>query len=617
MRLLIRTALAFILFVSIAIPSTAAKATHGLSTFGDLKYGPNFKHFDYVNPLAPKDGEFRIRDIDSFDSVNPFILKGNASLINSDIGGDLNFTFASLMTPSNDEPAAVYGLVAKSAEINPDKSAITFTLRDEAVFHDGSPITAEEIVFTLDILKKQGHPRSKLRFRDVIETIAETPTRITFKFRKDALTRDLPLLVATLPILSKKSFANREFGKTTMEPFLGSGPYKMAKVVPGRSVTYKRVKNHWAEKLPVHKGRYNFDVIRVDYYRDRTIALEAFFAGEYDFREEFTSRSWMTEYAGKPAVDTGHIKREILADNSMSGLQAFFLNTRREHFKNRLVRKAIGLLFDYEWTNKNLFYSQYDRIQSAFENSNLAAKDAPTADELALLNPWRTELPREVFTTPYRAARTDGSGNIRKNLHAALKLLKQAGYKIIDNKLTQKATGKPLEIEFLLYEQSFTRIINPFIRNLQRAGIDARVRVIDAASFQNRLKKFDFDIVVRRLSQPENPGVELRDWWGSQAADINGGLNISGAKSPVVDSLIEAVIKAETRTQLVTAARALDRVLMWRYYLIPQWYKNSHNIAYWDKFGRPEKTPPGYSRSVMSNWWFDPAKAEKLKAMGN
>lgn len=319
-----------------------AEETHGLSTFGDLKYGAGFDHFDYVNPEAPKGGEIRLRDIDSYDSVNPFILKGNPTVVNSDIGGDLAFTFASLMTPAEDEAGAIYGLVARSAEPLPDKSGISFNLRPEAVFHDGSPIRAADIVFTLNILKAKGHPRYRLRFADVTEAVADDPLKVTFRFRENALTRDLPLLVATLPILSQKSFEGRKFDETTLQPLLGSGPYRMAKVVPGRSVTYERVKNHWAENLPVHKGRYNFNQIRVDYYRDRTIALEAFFAGEYDFREEFTSRSWMTEYEGKPAVNNGRIKRLVLEDKSMAGLQAFFINSRREALNNARLREAWG-----------------------------------------------------------------------------------------------------------------------------------------------------------------------------------------------------------------------------------------------------------------------------------
>lgn len=616
---LLRTGL-ICLFAALG-PGEVGQATavevHGLSTFGDLKYGAGFRHFDYVNPDAPKGGEIRLRDIDSFDSVNPFILKGNPTVINGDIGGDLNFTFASLMTAAEDEAGSVYGLVARSAEFAPGKSAVSFHLRPEAVFHDGSPIRATDVAFTLETLKKEGHPRYRLRFADITEVTAQTPLKVTFHFRKGALTRDLPLLVATLPILSKKSFENRKFNKTTMVPFLGSGPYKMVKVVPGRSVTYARIENHWAENLPVHKGRYNFERIRVDYYRDRTIALEAFFAGEYDFREEFTSRSWMTEYDGKPAVDAGRIKRLVLEDKSMAGLQAFFINSRREQFRDVRVRKAFSLLFDYEWTNKNLFYGQYDRLQSIFENSGLAARELPSKEELDLLTPWSGQIPAEVFSRVYKAPMTEGDGNIRKNLRKALGLLKQAGYRINNRKMTHQASGRTLTAQFLLYEQSFTRIINPFIRNLKRAGIEAKVRVIDAASWQNRIKEFDFDIIVRRLSQPENPGVELRDWWGSPSADITGGLNISGVKNPAVDALIEAVIKAETRTEMTRAARALDRVLMWQHYLIPQWFTNSRNIAFWDKFGKTEQGRPGYSRAVLSNWWYDPLRARKLELSAN
>ena len=601
------------LLVGAATANAEPRTSHGFSTFGDLKYGPGFAHFDYVNPDAPKGGTIKLRDLDSFDTVNPFLLKGKPALINGDKGGDIYFNFTQLMTPSYDEPDAVYGLLAESITMDDTRGWAEFTLRPEARFHDDTPITAEDVAFTFNILKEKGHPRYGIRYRDVIAAKVLDRHKIRFEFREGALTRDLPYQVATMPILSKLSFETRDFAVTTMDPLLGSGPYKLVKVSPGRTLTYERVKEHWAENLAVHKGRFNFDVIQVDYYRDRTIALEAFFAGEYDFREEFTSRSWATEYDTKPAVEKGFIKRDVLEDAKLTGMQAFFLNSRRAPFDNIKVREAFGLLFDYEWTNKNLFYGSYDRLGSVFENSDMKAVGLPSPAELDLLTPFKDILPAEVFTKEFKPPQTNGSGNIRKQIGTAMKLFKSADW-IIQNKKLVNTAGQQMQVSFLLYEQSFTRIINPYVANLRRVGIDASVRVIDSASWQNRVREFDFDIVVRRFPQPQVPGVEQRDWWGSASADVTGGLNIAGVKNPAVDAIIEKIIEAQTREQLITAARALDRVLMWNYYFIPQWYKSSHFIAYWDKFGRPASKKPGFDRAVLQSWWYDQAKAEELAA---
>ncbi|GLQ05421.1 extracellular solute-binding protein [Sneathiella chinensis] len=595
-------------------PAAAAAAgieVHGLSSFGDLKYPAGFQHFDYVNPEAPKGGQITLRNLNSFDSVNPFILKGTTEILNGDRGGDLSFTYATLMTRSFDEPDAVYPLVAEKALLDEDGHWVEFILRDTARFHDGTPITPDDILFSFTTLKEDGHPRYRQRYRDIETPVITGDNRIRFPFREGAFTRGLPVLVAEMPILSRKSFADRPFKETTLTPLLGSGPYKMAKVDPGRSVTYERIRNHWAEDLPVQRGRYNFDTIRVDYYRDRTIATEAFFAGEYDFREEFTARSWATEYAGKTPVDQGLIKQDVLPDASLTGFQAFFFNTRRDQFRDIRVRRGIARLFDFEWTNKNLFYGSYKRLGSVFENSDMKATGEPGPGELALLTLWRGQMPDTVFGPAFQPPLTDGSGNIRTQLRASLKDFQDAGWTVRDRKLLN-AEGEQMTIEFLLYENAFTRIINPFIRNLERAGIKASIRVIDVASWQNRMQDFDFDIIVRRLGQAAYPGVELRDWWGSDAADIQGGLNLPGIKSPAVDALIEAVVQAGDRDSLKTAARSLDRVLMWGHYVIPQWYKPTHFIAYWDKFGRPDKPKPGYHRSALMTWWYDGNKAARL-----
>ncbi|MAZ02094.1 MAG: hypothetical protein CMN56_03045 [Sneathiella sp.] len=593
------------------------RTSYGLSVFGDLKYGPDFTHFDYVNPNAPKGGTIKLRDLDSFDTVNPFLLKGNPALINGDKGGDSFFNFTQLMTRSYDEPDAVYGLLAETVTIDDQGQWVEFNLRPTARFHDDTPITAEDVAFTFNTLKEKGHPRYSLLYKDIISANVLDPHKIRFEFRDDALTRDLPYQVAVMPILSKASFENREFAVTTMEPLLGSGPYKLARVSPGRTLRYERVKDHWAENLPVHKGRFNFDVIQVDYYRDRTIALEAFFAGEYDFREEFTSRSWATEYENKPAVRKGYIKQDVLEDETLTGLQAFFMNSRRAPFDNIEVREAFGLLFDFEWTNRNLFYGLYDRLGSAFENSEMKATGLPSPAELDLLTPFRESLPDAVFTQEFTPSRTDGTGNICEQIRAALKLFEAAGWTVENKRLVNEAREQ-MKVEFLLYEQSFTRIINPYVANLKRVGIDASIRILDSASWQNRVREFDFDIVVRRFPQPQVPGVEQRDWWGSKSADVTGGLNIAGVKNAAVDALVEKIIDAKSRQELTTAASALDRVLMWSYYFIPQWYNSSHFVAYWDKFGQPSAKKPGFDRAVLHSWWYDEAKAEELsRQQGN
>ncbi len=585
--------------------------THGLSSFGDLKYQKDFKNFDFVNPAAPKTGTIRIRNADSFDSVNPFILKGLYDVVNADIGGDLSFNYASLMTRAHDEPDAVYGLVAKEAVMDEAGQWVEFILRKGPVFHDGSPITPEDVAYSFNVLTKEGHPRYRLRFEDVLPPTITGTNRIRFDFKEGARTRGLALQIADMPILSEASFKDRVFKQTTMTPLLGSGPYKITKVQPGRSVTYERVKNHWAEKLPVHVGRYNFDRIKIDYYRDRTVALEAFFAGEYDFREEFTSRSWAAEYDGKPAYDKGYIIKDTLKDAALTGYQAFFFNTRRDKFKDVRVRRALGRMFDYEWTNKNLFYSSYERLTSIFENSDMSAAGLPSNSELAFLDQWKDSIPAAAFEAAYAPPKTNGSGNVRKAIRLSLNELKDAGWTVRHKKLVDQ-TDAQMKIEFLLYDKSFTRIINPFIRNLERIGVDARIRIIDAASWQNRIQDFDFDITTRRFSQPAYPGIELRNWWGTKSADTVGGLNVAGVKSKAVDAAIEAILKSKNRDELKIATRVLDRIIMTSHYTIPQWFKASHFVAYWDKFGRPAAAKPGYDRAALHSWWYDKEKAAKL-----
>ena len=599
-------------FCAAAAAGPTGAARHGLSAFGDLKYGPDFEHFNYVNEGAPKGGEIKLSVVGSFDSVNPFILKGE---VEDYLRLNLNVVFDSLMAPAGDEPDSFYGLIAESVELAPDRSWILYTLREEAHWHDSTPITAADVVFSFESLKNRGHPRFRLTYRDIEVAEAVGANQVRFRFKAGAENRDLPLLTASMPVFSQAFFTAHEFDKTTLQPILGSGPYRMGTIDAGRSITYVRVPNYWARDLPVNRGRHNFDRIRLDYYRDREIDMEAFKAHAYDFREEFTSKIWATAY-DFPASARGLVVRETLPDERPSGTQAFFLNARRDKFKDPRVREALGYAFDYEWTNKNIFYGQYKRTRSMFENSPLAARTLPSPDEIALLESNRETLPPEVFTKVYNPPATDGSGNLRQNLRTARGLLRDAGWMVVDGQL-RNADGEALEIEFLIDQPTFERVIGPFIRNLERLGVAGRIRLVDSAQYQSRLEQFDYDIITARFVMSLTPGIEQRNMWGSDAAALPGSFNLSGIAHPVVDALIEAVIGARDRDGLITAVRALDRVLMWNHYVIPQWFKASHNIAYWNTFGRPA-TKPRYAEGYPDTWWYDEAKARALgEALGD
>ena len=584
----------------LAAATAVAAPRHGISVFGDLKYPEDFRHFDYVDSGAPKGGAIKVPAIDTFETVNPFILKGRKEALAEAL------LFDTLMTPAQDEPDSFYALVAKSVETA--GSLVAFNIDPRARFHDGSPVRAEDVAFTFDLLREKGHPQYRMVYRDVERATVAAPLRVEFVL-KPGEHRDLPTRLAALPVLSKAYYAERNFDKTTFEAPLASGPYRIGKLEPGRSITYARVPGYWAKDLPVNRGRYNFDKITVEYYRDREVAFQAFFAKQYDFREEFTSRQWATQY-DEPPVRKGLIVRETLPDETPSGVQAFIPNLRRGKFADVRVRHAIDLAFDFEWTNRTLFFSLYERTNSMFENSDLAARQPPSDSELALLEPWRGKVPDEVFAAPFRAPVTDGSGRVRKNLRKAARLLKQAEWRIEDGVLKNSA-GEPLTIEFLLFEASFNRIVNPYIANLKRLGIQASIRIVDAANFKRRTDSFDFDVVIRRIAQPLTPGLEQRSYFGSRAAEVPGSFNIGGIRDPAVDALIEKVITASSRAELTTAVRALDRVLMWNRYVITQWYKGEHNIAYWNKFGRPA-TSPRFDMGVLDTWWYDREKAEMI-----
>ena len=583
-----------------AAPSAAAavRTAHGVSAFGDLKYPPGFAHFDYVNPDAPKGGTLRLWGLDSFETLNPFTFKGRKEDWNG-------LVFDTLMARADDEPDALYGLVAESIDLPDDRSWAAFRLRRGARFHDGSPVTAADVVFTFRTLVAEGHPQFAVLFRDVAGAEALADDHVKFAF-KPGFHRDLPVLLAGLPVLSKAYYADRSFAKTTFEAPLSSGPYRVAEVDPGRAVTYERVADYWGRDLAVNRGRYNFDRVRIDYYRDRDVAFEAIFADGYDLREEFTSRSWATQY-DKPPVRDGRMVRLTLRDETPSGVQAFFFNLRRGRFADRRVRRALDLAFDFEWTNRNLFYGLYERTNSMFENSPLAAHGPPSAAELALLEPLRGKVPEEAFSRPYAASVTDGSGRIRHQLRQASRLLGEAGWTIRDGRLTD-ASGRPFTIEFLLQEASFVRIVNPYIRNLERLGIAASIRVVDSANYKVRTDERDFDVVVRRYVKRLTPGIELRGYYGSAAARVPGSFNVGGIEDPAVDALIEKAVAARSRAALTAAVRALDRVLMWNNYTVPQWYKGAHHLAFWNRFARPA-AKPRFARGVVDTWWYDAAKA--------
>jgi microcin C transport system substrate-binding protein len=592
----------------LAAPASAAERPHGLSAFGDLAYPAEFAHFAYADPDAAKGGAFSLvgwGGVTTFNSLNNYILKGDAA-------EGLDLLFDSLMTRAADEPDAVYGLVAASAEIAPDGKSVTFYLRPEARFADGTPLTADDVVFSFETLKTKGHPLFRQMLQDVVKAEALDPATVRYSFQGE-LVRDLPLTVAVLPIFSKAYYANRPFEETTLDPPLGSGPYLVDRVAQGRSIVYARNPDYWAKDLPVNRGRWNFDKIRFEYFRDRTAAMEAFKAGACDFREEFTSKVWATEY-DFPAIRAGKIKKEVLPDETPSGTQGFFLNTRRDKLKDPRVRQALDLAFDFEWANRNLFHGLYDRTTSFFENSPMKADGEPPEGERALLAGLGAPVSEEVLGQAYLPPKSDGSGQDRTLLQQAGKLLDEAGF-TIKNGVRFDDQGQPFTLEILTFEPVFERVMAPYVKNLKLLGIDARIRMVDAAQYQQRLKDFDFDITTQRYVMRNTPGVELRSYFGSEAAKMDGSLNLAGIADPAVDALIERILAAKSREELETAARALDRVLRAGHYWVPHWYKPSNHVAYWDKFSRPEHKPR-FDRGILDTWWYDEAKAAKLAEAG-
>jgi microcin C transport system substrate-binding protein len=600
-----------------AASSELPAEVHGISAFGDLKYPADFHHLDYVNLDAPKGGTFSFipsvraynQSYQTFNSLNAFILKGEGAQ-----GMDL--TFATLMARAGDEPDAMYGFAAQSVQISPDRLAYRFTMRPEAKFHDGSKLTAHDVAFSINVLKDKGHPLVQLQMRDVkgAEALDDATVVVTFAERR---ARDVPLYAAALPIFSKAYYAGRPFDETTTETPLGSGPYKVGKFEINRFIEFERVKDWWGTELPVCRGSNNFDVIRYEFYRDRDVAFEGFTGKNYLFREEFTARIWATRY-DFPAIKDGRVKREEVPDQTPSGGQGWFINTRRDKFKDAKVREAINCAFDFEWTNKTIMYGAYARTRSPFQNSDLVAEGLPSAEELKLLEPFRGQVPDEVFGEPYVPPVSDGSGQDRTLLRKAQQLLQEAKLAVKDGKRVLP-NGEVFAVEFLIDEASFQPHHGSFLKNLNTLGIEASLRLVDAVQYRARLESFDFDVAVQRLSMSATPGDSLRTYFTSQAAATKGSYNLAGAASPAMDALVEKAMAAETRNELTVACRALDRVFRAGRYWVPQWYSTSHRLAYWDQFGHPANLPrytiSDYSSGVGERtlWWHDSAKAARLE----
>ncbi|MEM7407991.1 MAG: extracellular solute-binding protein [Pseudomonadota bacterium] len=568
---------------------------HAISEFGTPKYADSMTHWPYVNPNAPKGGRVVLGAFGTYDSLNMYLLKGNWPR-------SIGLTMDTLMVASSDELLSVYGLIAERAEYPPDKSWIEFTLRPEARYADGAPIVAGDFALAFDTIRKHGRPFLRSFYRDVdaVEVISDHKLKFTFKTRGNMK----PLMqVATMAPMPAHYWKTRDITKTTLDPWPSSGAYELTKVEPGRTLTYTRVKDYWGADLPVNRGRFNFDQIRYDYYRDLGVLFEAFKAGEVDYRIENSSKRWATGY-DIPAVKEARIIIETLPDRSPSGIQALIMNSRRAKFRDVRAREAYGLLMDFEWMRKKLLYNQYTRTSSYFPNSDYGATDKPSAPELAVLEPYRDQLPKAVLEEAFRPPKTDGTGRNRKQVRQALKLFKDAGYTVVEGKLIGP-DGKQVSIEILLVQPGFERLIAPYQQNLERIGIDASIRIVDSSQYERRTEELDFDMVNVRFNFFPPPGAELRSFYGSAAADQKGAGNMMGIKDPVVDALIEKIIAAPDLDTLKVHTRALDRVLLWQHYLIPEWHNDTYRLAYWDKFARPEQLPK-YGTGFPHNWWRAP-----------
>jgi microcin C transport system substrate-binding protein len=585
-----------------AAPFYAPLRTYGISLLGAPSLPPDFKYFPYVNPDAPKGGEVALSTIGTFDSFNPFIIRGTAA-------SDVWRVWDTLTMANADEAETEYGLLAQVIELPADRMGVAFELRPEATFHDGTPVTAEDVAWTFETLREKGRPFYRQYYGDIASVTVEGPRRVVFHF-KSATNRELPLILGQMMILPKHWWAGRDFEAPLTDPPLGSGPYQVGHFEFGRTLSMVRVPGSWSKDLPVMRGLNNFDTRRTEYFRDGTVALEAFKAGQIDFREENVAKEWATAY-DFPAMQKGLVKKELLSHHLPTGMQGFGMNTRRPLFQDVRVRHALAMAFDFEWANANLFYGAYTRTNSYFSNSDLASSGIPEGAELALLDKYRAQLPPDLFTKPFQLPVTDGSGNHREEMRDALALLEQAGWKVRDRKLVN-ADGQPFTFEILLDQPAFERVSLPYVQWLSRLGIDARVRTVDPAQFQRLMDTYDFDMVVVSYGESESPGNEQTGYWTCSSAKEDGGYNLMGVCSPVIDDLVRQVVSASDHEHLLIATHALDRVLLAGWYVVPHWYLQSVRAAYWDRFGRPGE--PVRTGLEFGSWWVDPVKSAAIDA---
>lgn len=567
---------------------------------GTPKYGPDFKHFEYVNPDAPKGGTLKLHALGTFDSLNPFIIKGTPAAGQLYLGQSL--IYDSLMDQSTDEPFSMYCLLCETVELPKDNSSITFNLRTNAKWHDGKPITADDVIWSFNTFMEKGAPFFKAYYGDVKEVITESPTRVKFVFNGGE-NAELPLIISQISILPKHYWQDKEFGQSSLVPPLGSGPYKVGAVAAGRSIEYIRVPDYWGKDLPINTGKFNFDRINYDYYRDSDVALEAFLAREYDVRDENTAKLWAESY-NTPQIQDGRIIKEEINHQRPAGMQGFIYNVRRDVFKDPKVREALAYAFDFEWSNKQFAFGSYKRSRSYFSNSELASSGLPQGRELEILDKYRGKVPVQVFTEEYNPPKSDGSGNNRTGLAKAKKILDEAGWVMGADGVHVK-DGVKLQFEIIDSNPQFERWVLPFIGNMEKLGIKASFRVVDTAQYQNRMNEFDFDMTVMSIGQSDSPGNEQRDFWSSSKADIPGSRNYMGIKDPVIDEIVEDLIKAKSREDLVAYTHALDRVLQWNYYAIPHWHIDYWRLARWAKLQRPEHLS-GLTPGITDTWWEKP-----------